>query len=165
MVIRRIWRPVVRKVIPGLALAFLVGCATSPVVRPVVADIFNGFEITDRGTVGFGVPFVRSGANYGNDKNTALDIGPRGNPRDAENSGKAWLDVCEADLIGNPSVPVHCLYAGAWSDHGEFGTRSFNGANVQPLKLRIGNVIVGELNGNGLVIYGSITAGSFITAK
>jgi len=33
-----------------------------------IADLFAGFQITDRGILSFGVPFVRSGASYGNNR-------------------------------------------------------------------------------------------------
>lgn len=148
-----------------------VGCAifSASVILSIsvvltMSDPLDGFEVTDRGILDFGVPFVRSGPKYGNNRPTALDVGPRGNPNDEPNSGKAWIDVCNADLIDNPNAPVSCLYAGAWSDHMEFGTRSFNGAPVVPLKIRIGNIVIGELNSDGLVIYGKITAGEFASS-
>jgi hypothetical protein len=108
------------------------------------------------------VPFVRSGSRYGENQPTALDVGPRSSPKDEANSGIAWTDICNADLIANAKAPVTRIYSGAWSDKAMFGTRSFKGAPEVPLKLRIGNSIVGELNKSGLVIYGSVTADRFV---
>jgi len=145
----------------ALFLAAMLGALAAPVI-PTIANVFTGFEITDRGILTYGVPFVRSGAEYGNNQPTAFDIGPRGTPADNGGSGKAWIDVCNADLIANQNAPVTCVYSGAWGGQMQLGTRSFNGAAEMPLKLRIG---VGELNANGLVIYGTVTANAFAGAQ
>lgn len=148
----------------ALFLAAMLGALAAPVI-PTIANVFTGFEITDRGILTYGVPFVRSGAEYGNNQPTAFDVGPRGNPADNGGSGKAWIDVCNADLIANQSAPVTCVYSGAWGGQMQLGTRSFNGAAEMPLKLRIGDKIVGELNANGLIIYGTVTANAFVGAQ
>lgn len=132
-----------------------------------VSEPFHGFEITDRhlGSSSFGVPFVRSGLKYGNHKPTALDVGPRGRPADEKNSDRAWIDVCNADLIQAPEAPVDCLYLGAWGERMVLGSRSFSGSKAKPLYLRAGNKIVGKISEQGLEIYGSITAHSVIEAQ
>jgi hypothetical protein len=133
--------------------------------NPTPSTTFDGFDITDRGILPFGVPFVRSGAEYGRNRPTALDVGPRGKPPDQPKSGMAWLDVCNADLITTSNAPVSCGYLGAWQGHIEFGSRSFNGAPVRDLKLRVGDKVVGELTQDGLVIYGGITAEKFVDSN
>lgn len=145
-------------------LVGMCGALFAPTIQ-TVAGSFVGFEITDRAILDFGVPFIRSGPEYGNDKPTALDVGPRGNPTDRKGSGKAWIDVCNADLIGDPTAQVSCFYAGAYSDHIAFGSRSFNDAPVKPLQLRIGRTTVGELTENGLVIHGTVTATGFVKSQ
>ena len=127
---------------------------------PAVAELFTGYEITDRGTLGFGVPVVRSGASYGSDKPTALDILPRGTPVDTS-WGRAWFHICDADVLASPDSAFNCGYMGAFNDHVEIGTKSFNGEPARPLKLRVGDAIVGELNAVGLIIYGTVTANAF----
>jgi hypothetical protein len=144
---------------PYALTALLAACA-GPIISN--AEVFKGFEITDRGVLPFGVPFVRSGEEYGPNQPTGFDVGPRGSPPDKKNSGLAWIDVCNADLLTDPGAPVTCIYAGAWKKEMQLGSRSFNGAPVVPLKLRIGDTIVGELNEKGLVIYGTVQAKAFV---
>lgn len=129
-----------------------------------VADVFTGFEITARPHLSFGVPFVRSGGSYGENKPTALDVGPRGNPADHAGSGKAWLDVCNADLIANHNAPVSCFYAGAYGNKIQIGSRSF-GAPVLPLEVRVGDTVIGRFTANGLQIFGTVTANNYVGAN
>lgn len=144
----------------ALFLAAMLGALAAPAI-PTIANVFIGYEITDRGILTFGVPVVRSGAEYGNNQPTALDVVPRGVPADNGTSGRAWLDVCNTDVLASPNAPITCVYAGAWSNQMQLGTRSFGGAAEIPLKLCIGNKIVGELNESGLIIYGTVTATAF----
>jgi hypothetical protein len=144
--------------------AALIGAIIGATATNIANNYFyrhTAFEIVDRAALPYGVPVVRSGRKYGENRPTAFDILPRGNPSDEANSGKAWFDVCNADIIENPNSAVSCIYAGAWADKMFLGTRSFNGAPTVPLYLRIGNLKVGELSEAGLKIYGDISAHSF----
>jgi len=43
----------------------------------------------------------------------------------------------------------------------QIGSRSFNGAPVVPLEVRVGNRVIGKFTPNGLEIYGTVTANNF----
>jgi hypothetical protein len=144
-------------IIPVCALLVLI-CTAMNVPLTVY-----GFTITDRNAgLPFGVPSVRSGAPHADNQPTALDIMPNGTG--TSSNGKAWMDVCNADLIGNESAPVGCVRLAAFSDHMELGVYAYNGASTVPLKIKFQGVTIGTLDSSGnLTVSGTVTAKGFVT--
>jgi len=81
---------------------------------------------TRSGVTNFPASYVR-----GNYPNTvmAFDVMPKGSPAEYGDNGYAWLDICDTDCAsGDPAVAT--ARVGARDGYAEFGSRSFNGADV-----------------------------------
>lgn len=80
----------------------------------------------------------------------ALDLMPKGSPSESSGNGYTWLDVCDADLIANPSAPVKYARVSMRSTGAVFSAGSYNGATAPNLYLEAGATlrwVVGASNG------------------
>lgn len=106
----------------------------------------------------FPVPCVRPSTS-----NTviAFDVCPNGTPSDFETNGKAWIDVCDADVqTGNPSVGT--ARVGITSTAVQFGTKGFNGATAKPVEFIFNDSVVAKYDSSLNLDLGYQTPGSFI---
>jgi hypothetical protein len=65
----------------------------------------------------------------------ALDVMPNGSPAEIEGHGRAWIDVCDRDVLLSETDPVATARVGVFERHAEFGTRSFHGAAQKELHI------------------------------
>lgn len=75
----------------------------------------------------------------------AMDMQPLGpNPVELPNNGWGWLDICNADVMHNNSVPVTCGRLGIATINGApagyVGTDNFNGAPTGNFWIRTGQI-------------------------
>jgi hypothetical protein len=107
----------------------------SDALLSVTASGEQPFQLRNR-TIGlaFPVPVLRPRQAT---QNCAMDIMPNGAPGDFMGNGIAWIDVCNTDCISsNPALST--ARVGAFVDHVEFGSRSFNGAPSLPVRFTVG---------------------------
>lgn len=121
----------------------------------------NTYEITNRGVVPFGVPFMSSGSAYGANANTAFDLGPRGKPSSWPGCGIVWFDMCSIGLIQHPNDPVDVWRFSLYPDKAVIQTTYYNGGKVLPLDIMIGSKRMMRVSADGVEVFGKIKARTF----
>lgn len=87
------------------------------------------------GGLNFPVPaFAPDGPN--DNYNLAFDLFPKGLPGTFTTNGVVWSDWCNRNIM-NTNAQTVSLRLGVFDDHGEVGTRPFNGASAIPLHIKI----------------------------
>lgn len=100
----------------------------------------RSFELQTRDALtAFPVPCVRPSTAT---TTIALDIMPNGNPSEYGTNGKAWLDVCDTDVLtGTPAVNTARVGIRA-AVGAEFGSRAYQGAAAIPITFTIHDTTV-----------------------
>lgn len=92
----------------------------------------------------------------------ALDIFPSGPIEPTTDysgtEGIAWLDVCDKDLVTNPSAQTTYLHLAARAADNQISSKALNGATVKPLNLAIGSTTYLSVNTSGRVQFPFYTA-------
>ena len=118
--------------------------------------VMGAFDILERTHItSFPVPSFRP---TGTNKVIALDVYPNGTPTPNSDSGYAWIDACDADLLNaNGTTPVTCARMGVKEDKVEFGSRNYDGGAIKPVWIIVGNTHVATFDASGLKVFGTIT--------
>ena len=128
------------------SLTFAGGLTATESVSSGTLQSQHEFTLVPRNNavLGYPVPVFRpSTANVP----LALDIQPNGTGLNS-NNGYCWLDACDGDTTGNPTVAdashaVNTARLAAQSDHTSVGGASVGGAHPKPFWIRV------PTNGNG----------------
>ena len=90
----------------------------------------NGFQVVRRDDLpNFPVMVLRA---LSPDTQAVFDVVPRGTPSDSPNNGITWIDLCNADIKGNPNAPTVTARLGVRTNRADVGVRVFNGAKPVP---------------------------------
>lgn len=152
-----------KKSILGLTVLnflFLIGNATSPAWASLIVD---RFELAPRSAItSFPVPSFRPSTPG---KVIAVDAFPSAGAVANPDSGFAWFDACDADLMhANGNVPVTCARMGVKADRVEFGSRHFDGGTPKDIYIIKGTSVIARFGSDGLTVNGPVKASSFITS-
>ena len=122
----------------------------SPERMKAWADVFGGFELTERSDVaGVAVPLVRP-SGTGNIP-IAFDVMPRGHPTsDFVDNGIAWHDTCNVDVLAYPDDPVRCIRMAIKAAGAEIRSVGYNGASPDDIVIKRGNTIIARFTSAGI---------------
>lgn len=138
------------KVFSTAMIAAVIGGAAGYAAGGMQVATGPSYDITTRKDLqNITVPVLRPSSE---DHVIALDIMPRGRPKEWAGHGFSWLHLCDGDVIARPDGPLSCAQVSVTSKDIRIGSSFYNGGAAKPVSIISGRDVIGQFTPGRLVV-------------